>query len=135
MPLKFRHLVRKGSLCSALLAIGSAVFASETSPEIKPAPSILDVKHHVGSWIWDTNVFDRQTCRFWRSFEIPNSTVAKARLRLTVDNGYRLFLDGREIARGSDWKALTEYDLTWLLNPGRHVLGVEAFNDGREGGL
>jgi signal transduction histidine kinase len=46
-----------------------------------------------------------------------------------ADNTYRLFLDGREIGRGSDWRIMTEYDLTLLLRPGTHVLGVLAFND------
>ncbi|MCS7091159.1 MAG: histidine kinase [Verrucomicrobiota bacterium] len=90
----------------------------------------------VGAWIWDTNCFDKQTCRFWRSFDIPEgSTVAQAKLRITADNGFRLWLDGREVGRGSDWRSLTEYDLTWVLSPGQHVLAVEAFNDRLEGGL
>jgi signal transduction histidine kinase len=46
-----------------------------------------------------------------------------------------VFLDGREIGRGGDWKYLTEYDLTLLLSPGRHVLAVEAFNDMLDAGV
>jgi signal transduction histidine kinase len=96
----------------------------------------LDSACGVGSWIWAKEAFDKQTCRFWRSFEIPESaTVTKACLRITVDNGYRLFLDGREVGRGSDWRTLSEYDVTWLLGPGTHVLAVEAFNDRLQGGL
>lgn len=90
----------------------------------------------VGAWIWDARTFDKQTCRLWRGFEIPvGATVTRARLRITADNGFRLLLDGREIGRGSDWRSLTEYDLTWLLRPGLHVLAVEAFNDRLQGGL
>src|ERR1039458_2942524 len=61
--------------------------------------------------------------------------VASAILRITVDNGYSLFLDGREIGRGSDWRTVTEYNVTRLLNPGRHNIGVEGFNDRLEAGL
>jgi signal transduction histidine kinase len=97
---------------------------------------IFEATNHLGQWIWDTNTFDKQTCRLWKAFEIPRGAkVAGAILRITVDNGYSLFLDGREIGRGSDWRTVTEYDVTRLLNPGRHVLGVEGFNDRLEAGL
>ena len=61
--------------------------------------------------------------------------MASSILRITVDNGYSLFLDGREIGRGSDWRTVTEYNVTRLLNPGRHNIGVEGFNDRLEAGL
>ena len=73
---------------------------------------IFEATNHLGQWIWDTNTFDKQTCRFWRAFAIPDGAkVASAILRITVDNGYSLFLDGREIGRGSDWRTVTEYDV------------------------
>jgi signal transduction histidine kinase len=89
----------------------------------------LDPVYGVGSWIWSNETHDQQYCRLWREFDIPRSaTVINARLRITADNTYRLFLDGRELGRGGDWRDLTEYDLTLLLKPGPHVLAVEAFN-------
>jgi hypothetical protein len=97
---------------------------------------IFEATNNLGQWIWDTNTFDKQTCQLWKSFDIPREAkVARAILRITVDNGYSLFLDGREIGRGSDWRTVTEYDVTQLLNPGPHSLGVEAFNDRLEAGL
>ena len=97
---------------------------------------LSDATNHLGQWIWETNTFDKQTCRFWKSFEIPrDAKISFATLRITVDNGYTLFLDGQQIGRGSDWRTVTEYDVTRLLNPGRHVLAVEAFNDRLQAGL
>ena len=58
-----------------------------------------------------------------------SATVEKARLRITVDNEYRLFLDGRELGHGAELGTLTAYDVTPLLAPGVHVLGVAAYND------
>lgn len=90
----------------------------------------------VGPWIWAPEMRDKQTCRLWRSFEIPSGAAVKsARLRIAVDNGYRLMLDGRELGTGSDWRSITEYDVSMLLGSGRHVLAVEAFNDNREAGM
>ncbi len=90
----------------------------------------------MGSWIWDTNTFDRQTVRFWKSFEIPaDATIMRARLRITADNEYILYLDGREIGRDAEWRHLYEYDITFLLQPGKHVLAVEVYNSSREAGF
>lgn len=100
------------------------------------AASALDPRYGVGSWIWAPETRDQQTCRFWKSFEIPMSaTVERARLRITADNSYRVFLDGREVGRGAEWRNLAEVDLTLLLGPGPHVLAVEAFNDLNEAGV
>ncbi len=91
---------------------------------------VLDEVSGLGSWIWTTNTYPRQTCRFWRSFEIPRgAVVVRGVLRMTADNGYLLYLDGRVVGRGADWRLVSEYDLTWLLDPGTHVLAVDAFND------
>ena len=109
---------------------------SDGPPAIVDPTDPLDVTWGVGPWIWSTHTYDKQSCRFWRSFEIPPSaTVTTALLRIAVDNGYRLLLDGREIGIGSDWRSVTEYDVRLLLKPGWHVLAIEAFNDNREAGL
>ena len=90
----------------------------------------------MGSWIWETNTFDRQTVRFWKSFEIPaGATIRRARLRITADNEYILYLDGQELGRDAEWRHLYEYDITALLQSGRHVLAVEVYNSSREAGF
>jgi signal transduction histidine kinase len=83
----------------------------------------------LGSWIWADKTMDGQTCQLWKSIEIPaSSTVTKARLLMTVDNEFTLFLDGRELGRGSEWRELFVFDLTRLLPPGKHVLAVRGLN-------
>lgn len=124
-------------LCAWLLVFfAGPVFAQQNLPAEADSNAMHEATSQLGSWIWDARTFDKQSCRFWRSFVVPaGATVSQATLRITVDNSYRLFLDGREIGRGSDWRTLTEYDLKWLLNPGEHVLAVEAFNDRLAGGF
>jgi len=91
---------------------------------------VMDSNYFVGSWIWAEKSFDRQICRFWKAIEIPEGVaVTRARLRLTADNSYRAFFDGTEFAQGSEWRRLTEYDLTLVLTPGTHILAIEAFNE------
>ena len=111
------------------------IFADEPATN-SPVDWVFVATNHLGQWIWDTNTFDKQTVRFFKTFEIPaNARVTHALLHITVDNGYTLFLDGDEIGRGSDWRTVSEYDVTQLLGPGRHSLGVEGFNDRLEGGF
>ena len=123
---------------SLRLPLGTHVLAVEAVNVRSNALSAvtLDPDWGVGAWIWDHKIFEKQTCRLWRSFVIPpGAKVARARLEITADNGYRVLLDGREVGRGSDWRNITEYNLTWLLPPGTHVLAVEAFNDAKEAGV
>ncbi len=137
--LRFNSLIRGGLPWLAVilsLPFPVAGRAAGETPTNTVAASLSEATNHLGSWIWDTNTTDKQTCRFWKSFEIPPDVkISRATVRITVDNGYTLFLDGQELGRGSDWRTVTEYDVTWLLNPGRHVLGVECFNDRLQAGL
>jgi signal transduction histidine kinase len=123
---------------ASLVALPLAAFGAPdiVNHSAGPSPSVLDQFNHLGSWIWDVETFDKQTCRMWRAFEVPeNVGVVRAQLRVSADNGYRLFLDGLEIGQGSDWRTLTVYDVTWRLTPGAHVLAVEAFNDADKAGV
>ena len=104
------------------------------------APAVAEVALHpkagVGSWIWDQQMADRQQVRFVRAFEIPRGAeVTSARLRMTADNSYQVFLDGQPVGAGGDWRVLIEYDLKLLLHPGEHVLAVNALNDFDVAGL
>jgi len=95
-----------------------------------------DRTNGLGDWIWTQKTLDRQTCQFWKSFEIPKgAVVAHARLRMTVDNDFTLFLDGREVGRGAEWRHLYEKDLTLLLSPGKHVLALKAYNSDAQAGV
>lgn len=133
-------LHRIGALALALVAWNCFAEVRGPGPASVPQPTPelekLATELGLGRWIWTTNFADKQTCRLWRSFTIPaTNAVRKANLLITADNSYRLYLDGREIGQGGNWNGLTDYDLTWLLTPGRHVLAVEAFNDSLESGI
>jgi signal transduction histidine kinase len=137
------------------IILGSIILAprlisapTDSSPQAnadnRPSSEHLDSVHQrgstdfsdMGSWIWETNTYDRQTVRFWKTFEIPaGKTIQRSRLRVTGDNVYTLYLDGREIGRDAEWRHLYEYDITPLLKPGRHVLALEVYNSFNEAGM
>jgi signal transduction histidine kinase len=120
-----------------LLAAAACAHATDlTTTNSASGYRTLEATNHLGQWIWETNTFDKQTVRFWKKLTVPGgSKISRAVLRITVDNGYTLFFDGQEIGRGSDWRTITDYDVTQLLSAGPHVLAIEAFNDRLEGGL
>jgi signal transduction histidine kinase len=107
--------------------------AETNTAALDPVPVISEIyvspTNGLGSWIWASNTFDGQKCQLWKSFEVPiSSTVTNARLVMTVDNEFTLYLDGRELGHGAEWHELFVFDLTRILSPGRHILAVEALN-------
>ena len=88
-------------------------------------------------WIWHPGGIDGvQTCWLRKVVEIPEGRrVVAAPLKVSADNQYVLFLDRRKIGSGEDWHQVGQYDVAAALTPGRHVLAVEATNDGGYYGL
>lgn len=120
-----------GCFLAALLSVGKA--QSDQDRYTEHAGSAAS---QMGRWIWTDRTYDKQTCRLWRSFDVPGGAiVSHAAFYITVDNGFQLTLDGQEIGRGSDWRCISIYDLTWMLPPGHHVLAVEGFNDTLQAGV
>ncbi len=97
--------------------------------QMEPAEPYISPTNGLGSWIWEYKTLDNQTCQLWNTIEIPKGAkVTKARLVMTVDNEFTLYLDGRELGRGAEWRELFVFDLTQLLTPGRHVVAVNCYN-------
>ena len=94
----------------------------EDKPYVSPTNGL-------GSWIWATNTTDWQSCHFWKTFEVPDSSsVTNARLTVTVDNEFTLYLDGHKLGHGAEWRELFVYNVSRLLTPGKHVLAVNGVN-------
>jgi signal transduction histidine kinase len=112
-----------------LLTANFAFISYAADSNSEPSAASENLTNTLGSWIWADKRFNGQTCQFWRTFDVPHSMpIRKARLRMTSDDFYVLFLDGREIGRGAEWRELYDYDLTPLMSPGRHILAVNAMN-------
>jgi len=90
----------------------------------------------LGWWIWAEVTTNEQTVQLWKAFVVPESmAVTNARLLMTVDNEFTLYLDGRELGRGAEWRELFDFDLTPLMSPGRHILAVRAYNSAFAAGM
>lgn len=126
---RFREAVL--ALVMSSLAVVLPIHAADavTDNKLTDSGPYISPTNGLGSWIWASNTYDGQVCQLWRSFEVPaSSPVTNARLTLTADNEFTLYLDGRELGRGAEWRELFVFDLTPLLTPGEHVLAVKAIN-------
>ena len=144
MKLRLCHFQSKVVVCCGLIlffALGGPVRAVDPVSEaqrmqMETAEPYLSPTSELGSWIWSEKTLNNQTCRLWKTFEIPPAgRVTKARLVMTTDNEFTLSLDGRELGRGAEWRELFVFDLTALLSPGRHVLAVSCYNGSFFGGM
>ena len=62
--------------------------------DMGPVDPYVSPTNGLGSWIWASNTYDGRVCQFWRAFEVPiSSTVTNARLTVTADNEFTLYLD------------------------------------------
>ena len=136
--IRSRRLFQWLALGLAALVAYSAGGAEAASPLMAAdSPAAYDSPTNgLGSWIWTGVTTNQQPCHLWKAFVIPEgSPIVKARLVMTVDNEFTLFLDGRELGRGAEWRELFVFDLTKILTPGRHVLAVSAYNDSSFAGM
>lgn len=123
-------------LCAVPMTVAKDSIEGAHRPNPRVAEPDYSPTNSLGSWIWAANTLDRQTCQFWRVFEVPEKNPAThARLVMTADNEFTLYLDGRELGRGSEWRELFDFDVTPLMSPGAHVLAVKAYNSSSFAGL
>jgi alpha-L-rhamnosidase len=87
-------------------------------------------------WIWcpggDAKTSVPVGTRYFRKeFTIPDDrALVSAACAVTADNSYRLFLNGRRIRSGNNFKEALTGDVKEHLHQGKNVLGVEAANEG-----
>jgi hypothetical protein len=87
------------------------------------------------NWIWIPDEKEGRASRYFRRLIRLDALPTIARIRITCDNGYTLFVNGREIGHGSAWERVQEYDVKSVLKTGDNVVAVDARNDGGEAGF
>jgi alpha-L-rhamnosidase len=87
-----------------------------------------------GQWIWfpggDPAVGAPVGASYYRrTVTLPKDrSVTKAICRVTADDAFVLFVNGKEIGAGKNWKQAAVIDLTKHLHPGANTLAVVATN-------
>jgi len=81
-------------------------------------------------WIWAPK-YTRYTTppgpRFFRK-KVALGEVASAKLEITCDDQYELFINGRRVGAAGDWKTLKSHDVTTFVTPGTNIIAVRGDN-------
>lgn len=134
-PLRPRTLL----LSCVAVALGAMAIA-RMAPH---APATIVAEDPAPSWIWAKGApRDGQTVRFRKTFETPDN-VTSAQVVATCDNDAVIMIDGRIIARSSEWSVPVVKDASAPLaanrqnrgKGGRHVLTVMGKNSDGPAGL
>lgn len=108
----------------SLLALATLLFAWSAIPMVARAAD------GEAEWIWSPaqkrNEIPVGSCFFRKSFEVANAEAAE--VHLTADNEFELFVNGKPVAKGTDWRQLQVHDITDLLLPGRNTVAVRVDN-------
>jgi len=67
---------------------------------------------------------------FRKSFTLPKSQVEVAKLLMSVDHAYVLYINGKHVASGSNWKEVLIRDVEGFLKTGNNTIALEGTNDG-----
>ena len=102
-----------------LMAISSDLFDSKA----------LAADSGEAQWIWvdDDKPSSVPVCYFRKTFSMGD--VERAELKITGDDKYELFVNGRRVGTGSDWQQLKSFDLRSYLVKGRNVVAVKCDNE------
>ena len=82
-------------------------------------------------WIWSPSAEHQKVpvgvCYFRQTIVLAN-VPEEGQIQITCDNEYELFINGRRIGGGTNWKQLDVYDVTSLLVKGPNTIAVKATN-------
>jgi putative membrane-bound dehydrogenase-like protein len=85
-------------------------------------------------WIWspayEKELAPQGVCFFRKTFRVESPE--HGRIQIACDDAYDLYVNGRLVGSGQNWKALDVYDITRFLTPGDNTVAVKATNS--EGG-
>lgn len=90
----------------------------------------------LASWIWHagenaTSAAPAATRYFRREFTVSeNRELVAAPCAISVDNGFTLFVNGRQAGNGNNFKEAFAGDLAKHLRKGTNVIAIEARNEG-----
>jgi len=106
---------------SALLLLPPLAWADDV--DSAPAPER-------SQWIWtpahEPGEVPPEVCHFRKSLTIPEP--AEGLIEITADDSFELFVNGRKVGEGGNWRTLYEFDIQPYLIRGRNVVAVRVEN-------
>jgi hypothetical protein len=94
-------------------------------------PAHCEVSPWAGEWIW--NAAPRED-NYFRATVTAKHNPTQAKVAITADNIYELYINGEKIGEDSDWTKIEVYDVTSHIHKGRNVIAVKATDPGADVG-
>lgn len=114
---------------------GRIVWGGQTTP--RRESSLRKLVQDYGQWIWFSGDESPRASavvgtRFFRKTIAvdPQKKVKKARMQITADNEFKLWVNGEQLATGDNFNNLVEVDVAQALKAGENILAVAATNVG-----
>ena len=87
--------------------------------------------------IWHREIqFDRDVLPapgkryFRRQITLPKREIEMAKILVSVDHSYSLYINGKVVSKGTDWRKVDKLDVKGLLNDGENIIAIEGTNEG-----
>lgn len=122
-----RMLVRLGQ--SSMMPVRAYAVLSAAPP-----PTDTPIFSSAASYIWLPGAPEVAAPFFRKDFQLAEKP-REAKLRITCDDRYTVYLNGREVGRGDRCLLVQEYDVRSDLEQGRNLICVRAHNDSGPAGL
>ncbi|NOY60740.1 MAG: family 78 glycoside hydrolase catalytic domain [Calditrichaeota bacterium] len=83
-----------------------------------------------GSWIWHPTIHTVNKLLYFRKrFALPNvREIQKAEIKVTADNAFTAWLNGKKLGKGDTWKQFYDFDAKPELRNGDNLIAVSAMN-------
>lgn len=140
------------SLCAILLCAVPTMLLAQTNgrrtPPTRPtralpsppatATTAAPVESGEPHWIWAPDQqpgrATKGACYFRKVFQLQSPE--QGQIVITCDDAYELYVNGRRVGAGHDWKQVSRFDITRYLAAGRNAVAVKAENlEGSSAGL
>ncbi|RTE55073.1 DUF1553 domain-containing protein [Arenibacter aquaticus] len=80
---------------------------------------------------YDRDVLPEPGKRFFRHvFTLAKKEVEEATALISVDHSYTLYVNGKEVSKGTDWRKVDRVAVTQMLVAGKNVIAIEGINEG-----
>ena len=105
--------------------LGNTVIAAPAVPPPAKTPN----------WIWLKAGKDESQRYFRKTITGFSRRTSSARLYLTADNAFEVFVNGKTVLKGNNWERSYYADLVKSLQPGRNTIAIRVDNSGSVGAL
>ncbi len=80
---------------------------------------------------FDRDVLPEPGARYFRYvFNLPDQEIQNARLLISVDHSHTLYINGKTVSQGTDWRKVDKLEVGGILKKGKNLIALKGSNEG-----